>query len=84
MGRTPAKCSRRSTQRGERPVGLAHAGRRSGEQVPERRIAAQIAPMDHRVHEEAHDILAPVYNWFTEGFDTLDLKDAKMLLDELA
>jgi hypothetical protein len=32
---------------------------------------------------EAHDLLAPVYNWFTEGFDTKDLKDAKALLDEL-
>jgi hypothetical protein len=29
-------------------------------------------------------ILAPVYGWFTEGFDTLDLKEAKALLDELA
>jgi hypothetical protein len=29
-------------------------------------------------------ILAPVYGWFTEGFDTADLKDAKDLLDELA
>jgi len=28
--------------------------------------------------------LAPVYEWFTEGFDTLDLKEAKALLDELA
>jgi predicted ATPase len=34
--------------------------------------------------QEAHDLLAPVYNWFTEGFDTADLKDAKALLDELA
>jgi predicted ATPase len=33
---------------------------------------------------EAHDLLAPVYDWFTEGFDTADLKDAKQLLDELA
>jgi tetratricopeptide (TPR) repeat protein len=32
---------------------------------------------------EARDILAPVYNWFTEGLDTADLKDAKALLDEL-
>jgi predicted ATPase len=32
---------------------------------------------------EAYDLLAPVYNWFTEGFDTADLKDAKALLDEL-
>ena len=35
-------------------------------------------------HQEAYDLLAPVYGWFTEGFDTLDLKDAKALLDELA
>ncbi len=32
---------------------------------------------------EARDLLAPVYNWFTEGFDTPDLQDAKMLLEEL-
>jgi class 3 adenylate cyclase/predicted ATPase len=34
--------------------------------------------------QEAHDLLTPVYGWFTEGFDTADLKDAKALLDELA
>ena len=33
--------------------------------------------------QEAHDLLAPVYHWFTEGFDTADLKDAKALLDAL-
>ena len=33
--------------------------------------------------QEAYDLLAPVYNWFTEGFDTADLKDAKALLEEL-
>ena len=33
---------------------------------------------------EARDLLAPVYGWFTEGFDTADLKEAKALLDELA
>jgi predicted ATPase len=33
---------------------------------------------------EACDLLLPVYNWFTEGFGTADLKDAKALLDELA
>ncbi|MGA8567629.1 MAG: hypothetical protein WB580_07535 [Candidatus Binataceae bacterium] len=32
---------------------------------------------------EARDLLAPLYGWFTEGFDTADLKDAKALLDEL-
>jgi predicted ATPase len=33
--------------------------------------------------KEAHDLLAPVYGWFTEGFDTKDLKEAKALLDDL-
>ncbi len=33
---------------------------------------------------EARNLLAPVYNWLTEGFDTADLKDAKTLLDALS
>jgi predicted ATPase len=33
--------------------------------------------------QDAHDLLAPVYGWFTEGFDTADLQDAKVLLHEL-
>jgi len=33
---------------------------------------------------EAYDLLAPVYGWFTEGFDTADLQDARALLEELA
>jgi predicted ATPase len=33
---------------------------------------------------QAHDLLVPVYDWFTEGFETADLKDAKTLLDELS
>jgi predicted ATPase len=38
---------------------------------------------DQGHHAEAHDLLAPVYGWFTEGFDTADLKEAKRLLDKL-
>jgi predicted ATPase len=34
--------------------------------------------------QEARELLGPIYGWFTEGFDTLDLKEAKALLDELA
>jgi len=34
--------------------------------------------------DEAHAMLAAIYNWFTEGFDTADLKDAKALLNELS
>jgi predicted ATPase len=33
---------------------------------------------------EAHELLAPLYGWFTEGFDTADLQEAKALLDELS
>jgi predicted ATPase len=39
---------------------------------------------DQGKRDQARDLLAPVYGWFTEGFDTRDLKEAKALLDELA
>ena len=39
---------------------------------------------DRGKRAEARELLAPVYSWFTEGFETLDLKEAKTLLDELA
>src|SRR5450631_2643883 len=38
---------------------------------------------DQAKRDEARELLAPIYAWFTEGFDTLDLKQAKALLDEL-
>jgi predicted ATPase len=34
--------------------------------------------------QEAYDLLAPIYHWFTEGFDTADLQDARALLEALA
>jgi len=46
--------------------------------------------MKHRLlakqnsRNEAYSLLAQIYNWFTEGFDTIDLKEAKALLDELS
>ena len=39
--------------------------------------------LNHGKTPEARELLAPVYGWFTEGFDTDDLKDAKALLDAL-
>jgi predicted ATPase len=50
------------------------------------RAAISIARLwrDQGKREEARELLAPVYGWFTEGFDTVDLKEAKALLDELA
>jgi class 3 adenylate cyclase/predicted ATPase len=52
----------------------------------ELRAAADLARLrlDQERHAQARDLLAPVYGWFTEGFETLDLKLAKALLEELA
>ena len=52
----------------------------------ELRAAMSLARLwrDQGKRDEARDLLAPVYGWFTEGFDTLDLKEAKALLDALA
>ncbi len=51
----------------------------------ELRAAIRLARLWHAQGqtEEACDFLAPVHGWFTEGFDTADLKEAKVLLDEL-
>jgi hypothetical protein len=53
---------------------------------PELRAAMSVARLwrDQGKRDEARELLAPVYGWFTEGFDTRDLKEAKALLDELA
>jgi predicted ATPase len=51
----------------------------------ELRAATSLARLcrDQGRRANARDLLAPVYGWFTEGFETPDLKDAKALLDEL-
>jgi predicted ATPase len=50
------------------------------------RAAVSLARLcrDQGRNSEARDLLAPVYGWVTEGFATMDLKEAKALLDELA
>ena len=52
----------------------------------ERRAATSLARwrQSQGKRAEAYALLAPVYSWFTEGFDTADLQDARALLDELA
>jgi predicted ATPase len=56
-----------------------------GARLWELRAAASLARLrrDQGRHAEARDLLAPVYDWFTEGFGTADLREAKALLDEL-
>jgi predicted ATPase len=51
----------------------------------ELRTATSLARLwhDQGKRDEARNLLAPIYAWFTEGFDTRDLKEAKALLDEL-
>jgi predicted ATPase len=51
----------------------------------ELRSATSLAGLwrDQAKREQAHNLLAPIYGWFTEGLDTADLKNAKALLDEL-
>jgi predicted ATPase len=52
---------------------------------PELRAALSLARLwqQQGKRAEAHALLAPVYGWFTEGFDTADLREAKAFLDEL-
>jgi predicted ATPase len=56
-----------------------------GAKLWELRAAVSLARVrrDQGRHADARDLLVPVYGWFTEGFNTLDLKKAKALLDEL-
>jgi len=66
----------------ERALAVAHAQQAKSWEL---RAAMSMARLwrDQGKRDEAHDLLAPVYSWFTEGFDTLDLREAKALLDEL-
>ncbi len=63
---------------------MEHAGAQSAK-FRELRAATRLARLWHSQGKttEAHDLLAPIYGWFTEGFDTADLNDAKSLLNEL-
>jgi predicted ATPase len=67
----------------EQALGVARAQQARSLEL---RAATSLARLwrDQDKRAEAHDLLAPVYGWFTEGFDTLDLMEAKALLAELA
>ncbi len=65
---------------------VLRVARRQQAKAYELRAATSLARLwgERGRRAEARDLLAPVYSWFTEGFDTADLKDAKALLDELS
>jgi predicted ATPase len=67
----------------ERALAIAHAQQAKSWEL---RSAMSMARLwrDQGKRDAARELLAPVYGWFTEGFDTRDLRDAKALLDELA
>jgi predicted ATPase len=67
----------------ERAIRIAHKQMAKSWEL---RAAMSIARLwrDQGKRQQAQDLLAPVYGWFTEGSDTCDLKEAKALLNELA
>jgi predicted ATPase len=69
-------------ERFEEAIALA---RKQGSKWWELRATISLARLlnEQGRRDEAHTMLAEIYGWFTEGFDTADLKDAKALLDEL-
>ena len=67
-------------------LSAAPVARRQQAKSWELRAATSLARLWQRQGKraEAHALLAPIYSWFTEGFDTADLQEAKALLDALA
>jgi predicted ATPase len=85
--RVTAEAPRASEDEAERSLKSAlDVARKQQARFYELRAAYALARFwrDQGKRDEARDLLAPVYGWFTEGFDTRDLKEAKALLDELA
>jgi predicted ATPase len=81
--------------RGHRLSSFANSTLASSSPGPRSRVSRKESPgnfaplsmarlwRDQGKRDEARELLAPVYGWFTEGFDTLDLREAKALLGEL-
>ena len=83
----PKRSGRRQSGRGEQSYREALAVAQ-GQQAKslELRAATSLVRLwrDEGRREEGHELLAPIYDWFNEGFDTPDLKEARELLSELA
>jgi predicted ATPase len=70
----------------ERLTSAIEAARQAGARLYELRSTTALARVlaEQNERHKAIDILAPIYNWFTEGLETTDLKEAKALLEQLA
>ena len=79
---SPEPDAARAEQYFERALAVARAQQAKSWEL---RAAISMARLwrDQGRRDEARDLLAPLFGWFTEGFDTRDLKEAKVLLDEL-
>ena len=86
-GEVALKSSALDTQKAEkcfeRALSVAHQQQQKSYEL---RAVMSLARLwrDQGKVQQARELLAPVYGWFTEGFDTRDLKEAKALLEELA
>ena len=81
--------------RGHRLSSFANSTLASSSPGPRSRVSRKASPgnfaplsmarlwRDQGKREQARELLTPIYRWFTEGFDTLDLKEAEDLLEEL-
>jgi hypothetical protein len=80
-------CSSRPSRTPQRlkPISNAHSRLHVNSKLNPGNAAMSLARLwrDQGKLQQARDLLAPVSGWFTEGFDTIDLKEAKALLDEL-
>jgi class 3 adenylate cyclase/predicted ATPase/energy-coupling factor transporter ATP-binding protein EcfA2 len=75
-------CTAKAEAYFERALAVAHQQQAESWEL---RAAMSMARLwrDQGKRQQAHDLLAPIYGWFSEGFDTLDLKEAKSLLEQL-
>jgi predicted ATPase/class 3 adenylate cyclase len=80
-----SECGGYEAEAGNCFEGAVLVARKQGAKLWELRAAVSLSRLwrDHGRRADARNLLAPVYGWFTEGFDTADLKDAKALLDDL-
>ena len=81
--KSPAPDTKKAEKYFDRALAVAHQQQAKSWEL---RAAMSLARLwrDQGKVQQARELLAPIYGWFSEGFDTLDLKDAKALLDELA